>query len=73
TYVVWGVYTTEENARRAVAEHRRERPDLSYRIYRFGPKWMISLFESDAPEECRAYLNGPGRALEGLWSYTKKG
>lgn len=73
TYVVWGVYSTEENARRAVAEHRHECPDLSHRIYRFGPKWMVSIFESDAAGECRAYINREGRGLEGLWPYTKKG
>lgn len=73
TYVVCGVYSTEENARRAVAEQRRERPDLSHRIYRFGPKWMVSIFESDAAGECRDYMNREGRELEGLWPYTKKG
>lgn len=72
TYVVGGVYSTEENARRAVAEQRREHPGLSPRIYFFGSKWMLSLFESDAAEECRAFINREGRELEGLWPYTKK-
>ena len=36
TYVVWGVYSTEENARRAVAEARARLSDTNFRIYFFG-------------------------------------
>lgn len=72
TYVVWGVYSTEANARRAIAEARGRLPQIAFRIYYFGEKWMVSVFESDSAEECRTYMNNAGSGLQGLWPYTKK-
>lgn len=72
TYVVRGVYSTEENALRAAAEVRAKVPSAAVRIYRFGEKWMISVFESDSAEECRAYVNRAGAEMRGVWPYTRK-
>ena len=72
TYVVWGVYSTEENARRAVAEVRDRLSDTNFRIYFFGKKWMVSVFESDSAAECRDFMRNAGAGLKEVWPYTKK-
>ena len=72
TYVVWGVYSTEENARRAVAEARARLSDTNFRIYFFGKKWMVSVFESDSAAECRDFMRNAGAGLKEVWPYTKK-
>lgn len=72
TYAVWGVYSTEENARRAVCELREAHPELSPRIYRYGAKWIVSLRESDSREEIRAYVNRAEGDLKGIWPYSKR-
>lgn len=71
TYVVWGVYSTEENARRAVAEARARLSDTNFRIYFFGKKWMVSVFESDSAAECRDFMRNAGAGLKEVWPYTK--
>lgn len=66
TYVVVGVYSTEQNARRAAAEHP------GTRLYYYGDKWMVSVFENDSRDEARSFIRGATHLPEGLWPYTKK-
>ena len=72
TYVVWGVYSTEENARRAVAEVRDRLSDTNFRIYFFGKKWMVSVFERASAAEFRHFMRNSGACLKEAWPYTKK-
>ena len=71
-FVTLCVYSTEENARRAVAEARARLSDTNFRIYFFGKKWMVSVFESDSAAECRDFMRNAGAGLKEVWPYTKK-
>ena len=72
TYAVWGVFSTEANARRAVAELEESHPELLPRIYHYGAKWMVSLRESDSEEEIQDYINHAGADMKGVWPYSKR-
>lgn len=72
TYVILGVFSTEQNARRAVTEANVRAPRTSLRLYHFGAKWAVSAFENDSAAECRTYMNNAGSDLNGAWPYTKK-
>lgn len=72
TYVILGVFSTEQNARRAVKEANTRAPRTSLRLYHFGEKWAVSAFENDSAAECRTYMNNAGSDLNGAWPYTKK-
>lgn len=70
SYVVAGVYSTPENARRA-AEELAARHSIRTEIYRFGEKWMLSAHDGDATS-CSLYLREHRESIPGLWTYTAR-
>lgn len=72
TYVVLGVYSTLENARRAVQEVKRQDPTFQASIYLYGPKFMISGYASDRPEEATAFMRRYLAAYPDIWTYRAR-
>ncbi len=71
-YVVLGVFSTVENAERAVAETARKEEALRCGIYRFGAKWMVSPFESADAEACTLFRRAPRELCPDLWTYRAR-
>lgn len=71
-YVVLGIFSAEQNARRAVADAQARADDLTPGLYRYGDKWMVSVYESDDAEAAQRFVNAHGGLFDGLWVYRKK-
>lgn len=71
-YVVLGVFSTPENAARAVRDAEAKEPGLRCRIYYFGEKFMVSPFSSDDAEVCAQFIRTQGERFAGLWTYTAR-
>lgn len=72
TYVVLGVYSTLENARRAVQETMRKEAAFDASIYRYGAKFMVSVHASDRPEEAAAFVRRHAAAYPDIWTYRAR-
>lgn len=71
-YVVMGVFSTMENAERAVREAASKDVAMNCGIYRFGAKYMVSPFESDDPEACRLFIRAHAERFPGMWTHTAR-
>lgn len=71
-YVVLGVFSTVENAERAVNETARKDGSLRCGIYRFGGKWMVSPFESADAEACTLFRNAHLDRFPDTWVYRAR-
>ena len=71
-YVVLGVFSTEENARRAVRETAGKESAFRCRIYRFGEKFMVSPFSSDDAGVCTQFIRAQGGRFPDMWTYTAR-
>ena len=71
-YVVMGVFSSEQNAERAVREASAKEVAMTCGIYRFGAKFMVSPFESDDPEACRLFISAHAERFPGMWTYTAR-
>ena len=71
-YVVLGVFSTEENARRAVRETEAKESALRCRIYRFGGKFMVSPFSSDDAGACALFIRVQDGRFPDMWTYTAR-
>lgn len=75
SYVVMGIYSTESNARRAVAQATKQYaiPESDFRLFRYGEKWLVSLGEvekrAEAQEIARRYRTEYG--AKEVWVYSK--
>lgn len=71
-YVVLGVFSTEENAARAVGDAAAKEPAFRCTIYRFGAKFMVSPFESDDADTCTQFIRAHAQTAPGMWTYTAR-
>ncbi len=71
-YVVLGVFSTEENAARAVAAAEERDPSVRCGIYRFGAKFLVSPFESEDAGACAQYIRAHADNFPGMWTYTAR-
>ncbi len=71
-YVVLGVFSTEENARRAVAEAAVGTDPLHCSIYYFGQKWMVSPFVSESAADANDFRKAHAAVHPDLWVYQAK-
>ena len=69
-YVVYGVYSSEENSVKAVAEVQKKQPGVECVVLPYKNKYMVTIFGSNSAEECQRYLNRS--PLGGLWIYKVK-
>ncbi len=71
-YVVLGVFSSPENAERAVAQAAEADGTLRSGIYRFGQKWMVSPFESDDTEACALFRKAHADRFPEMWVYKAR-
>lgn len=71
-YVVMGIFSTEENAQRAVAQAESHIKDVSCKVLPFKDKYMVTLFGSDKIGDCNAFANSYRDIYADLWVYKKK-
>ena len=73
TYVVQGVYSTERNALRA-ARAASEAGGEAVRcgVYRFGDKFMVSLFETDDAAAAAAFVRTHAGRFPETWPYKAR-
>lgn len=72
-YVVLGVFSTSENARRAAnAAASSQEAAITCGVYRFGTKFMVSPFESDDPEACRLFIRAHADRIPDMWVYSAR-
>ncbi|MBR2931869.1 MAG: hypothetical protein IKC30_03930 [Rikenellaceae bacterium] len=73
SYVVMGVFSTEENARKYVTQLTKRAPEIGCRIYRFqGAKFMVSGFESADGAAATTFIREHRTQFPDLWAYKRK-
>jgi hypothetical protein len=73
SYVVLGVFSTEENARKYIKQMATRAPYITCRAYKFqGSKFMVSGFESADGAEATAFIREHRSKLPDLWVYKRK-
>lgn len=73
SYVVMGVFSTEENARKYVTQLAKRAPEIGCRIYRFqGAKFMVSGFESADGAAATTFIREHRTQFPDLWTYKRK-
>lgn len=71
-YVVLGIYSTPENAFRAVKEAKQKAGNLHCKVYGYGTRYMVTVYESNDRTECFAYMDSLARMFRDMWVYSKK-
>ncbi len=71
-YVVMGVFSSEQNAQRAVEQLRSKIKDAAAEVRPFGDKYMVTAFGSDQREECNVFVRSYHDIYPDLWIYNKK-
>ena len=71
-YVVMGIFSTEENAQRAIEQAVSRIKDLNCKVLPFKDKFMVTLFGSDKIGDCNAFANSYRDIYADLWVYKKK-
>ena len=71
-YVVFGVFSTEENAVRCREQLLREMPSLAVSIYPFGAKFMVSPYAAQGRDACENFMREHRSVWPDLWIYVKK-
>lgn len=73
SYVVWGVFSTEENARKYIKQMATRAPEIACRAYKFqGSKFMVSGFESTDGAAASAFIREHRAKFPDLWVYNRK-
>lgn len=73
SYVVMGVFSTEENARKYVTQLAKRAPEIGCRIYRFqGAKFIVSGFESADGAVATTFIREHRTQFPDLWAYKRK-
>lgn len=71
-YVVMGIFSTEENANRAVEQVEKKIEDPQCVILPFKNKFMVTIYGSDAVGDCNAYAKSYHDIYPDLWVYARK-
>lgn len=71
-WVVAGVFSTEQNAARALEQAGKQIKDLDGRIIPFKDKYIAALFGSDNRADCNAYARSYKDIYPDLWIYEVK-
>lgn len=72
-YVVMGIFSTPENAERAVQQAQSKIKDVECKVLPFkGGKHMVTIFGSDNVADCNAFARSYRDVYPDLWVYNKK-
>lgn len=72
-YVVMGIFSTPENAERAVQQVQAKIKDVECKVLPFkGGKHMVTIFGSDSVADCNAFARSYRDVYPDLWVYNKK-
>ena len=72
-YVVMGVFSSEQNAERAVEQVRAQLADAVCAILPFkGDKFMVTVYGSDNYSECNDFVKRSREVYSDLWIYNKR-
>lgn len=71
-YVVLGVFSTPENAGRAVQAAEKRIPGIRCSVYVFGEKWMVSPFEAEDAASCSRFVTEYNDRFSGIWVYRAR-
>ena len=72
-YVVMGIFSTPENAERAVQQAQSKIKDVECKVLPFkGGKHMVTIFGSDSVADCNAFARSYRDVYPDLWVYNKK-
>lgn len=72
SYVVLGVFSTPENAKRAISQAQKKANDLQYAIYHYGEKFMVALYDAPSRTECQEFARTLSDTFKDLWIYSRK-
>lgn len=70
-YVVFGIYSTPENAMRAVAQ-QREKGYAWSGAYNYGKRFLVALYADDDMQQCSTYARQQRETYPNLWIYTAR-
>ena len=71
-YVVMGIFSTPENAERAVKDAEAKVKDASCVVLPFKNKYMVTIFGSDNVADCNTFARSYRDIYPDLWVYNKK-
>ena len=71
-YVVMGVFSSEQNAARAVAQLQSNIKDVDAEVLPFGDKYMVTAYGSNSREECNVFVRSYRDIYPDFWVYNKK-
>lgn len=72
-YVVMGVFSSEQNAERAVAQAKSRLPEARCAVLPFkGDKFMVTVYGSDNLAECNDFVKRSRAVFSDLWVYNKR-
>ncbi len=71
-YVVFGVFSTEENAVRCREQLLRGESSLAVGVYPFGAKYMVAPFAAQDRAVCERFVREHRSTWPDLWIYAKK-
>ena len=71
-YVVMGIFSTPENAERAVKDAEAKVKDASCVVLPFKNKHMVTIFGSDNVADCNTFARSYRDIYPDLWVYNKK-
>lgn len=72
SYVVLGVFSTTENAAKAIRQAQKNADGLHYATYHYGEKYMVTLYSAPSRSECQEFVRSQGNAFKDLWIYSRK-
>ncbi len=75
SYAVWGVYVELVNAEDGMKTVNRRFDDIHSRIYRYGNRYMVALYECSARSECVRIvenLKERSNSFREVWVYTDR-
>ena len=71
-YVVMGIFSTEQNAERAVTQVRSKIDDAECVVLPFKNKFMVTIFGSNNRMDCNSYAKSYNDIYPDLWIYDVK-
>ena len=72
SYGVLGVFSTTENAQRAIRQAQKLSGDVQCSVYYYGSKFMVALYDAPSRSECQNFAQSVNHTFKDLWVYTRK-